>query len=365
MRKQIKWTLILLVVLLPVILAAVQPNHNPKPGYDPLKHIGENPPYFDLATGRFHLEGTGEEPSETGSAAQAATEPPPEEEAQQGSEMPPFTAVFVYRLLMTWVIIGIVLAFAAKATKRFSDVPSRVQGLGEVLVGMFDTLARDTLGDKSRRYFPLITTLFIFILLSNWIGMIPKVWEYLGLYAGSIVALFDPNVHVVGPFLNWYLEVPDGHWLAVMTKLPSFEEPTADLNTTLGCGLIVFFTAHGAGIKHAGFGHYFKSTYCEIDIPGAKYFPVLYIPIVILGALGELGKLVSHSFRLFGNILGGSVVMMVVLTLLMRLVYVLPVAVFLQVGMNLFLGLFVGAVQAFVFAMLAMVYIAIKIPLKE
>ncbi|MBN1917001.1 MAG: F0F1 ATP synthase subunit A [Verrucomicrobia bacterium] len=343
MSTKLKWIILLAVVLLPVILAAVQPNHDPTPDYDPLKHIGEAPPYFDLATGRFNLSG----------------------EIGEGSKMPPATAVFIYRLLMTWVIIGVVLVFAARATKRFSMVPGRVQGLGEVVVDMFDTLAKDTLGDKARSYFPLVTTLFMFILLSNWIGMLPKVWEYLGLYIGSIVAAFDPGVHVVGKFLNWYIEVPDGHWLSVVTKLPHFEEPTADLNTTLGCGLIVFFTAHAAGIKHSGFGPYFKSTFCEIDIPGAKYFPVLYIPIVILGALGELGKLVSHSFRLFGNILGGSVVMLVVITLMMRLVYVLPVAVFLQVGMNLFLGLFVGAVQAFVFAMLAMVYIAIKIPLKE
>jgi F-type H+-transporting ATPase subunit a len=346
MRKRITWTIVVLVVLLPVILAgikeAVGPRYKPEEEYDPLKEIGGSPPYFDLATGEVRMAG----------------------EADEGSKMPPATAVFFYRLLMTWVIIAIVLVFARKATKRFSEIPTRVQGLGEAVVSMFDSLAQDTLGDKARRYFPLIITLFLFILLSNWIGMVPKIWEYFGVYIGSIVAFFDPNVHVLGRFLNWYLEVPNGHWLAVATKLPHLEEPTADLNTTLGCGLIVFFTAHAAGIKHAGFREYFKSTFCEIDIPGAKYVPILYIPIIILGALGEMGKLVSHSFRLFGNILGGSVVIMVVVTLLMRLVYVLPMAVFLQVGMNLFLGLFVGAVQAFVFAMLALVYIAIKIPLK-
>ena len=345
MRKRTFWILVAIAVL-PVLLAGVAPKHEAQQEHDPLGHIGENPPYVDLASGKVHL---------------GEVKAPAEETGAEESEMPPLSAVFFYRVLITWVVFGFILLFAHKATRRFSEIPSRVQGIGEVIVGMFDTLTKDTLGVNARKYFPLITTLFIFILVSNWLGMLPKVWEYLGSYVGSIVALFDPNVHVVGSkFLNWSIEVPDGHWLTFITKLPHIEEPTSDLNTTLGCGLIVFFTAHAAGIKYAGFKKYFMSTYCEIDIPVVKFFPG-----VILGILGEIGKLVSHSFRLFGNILGGAVVMMVVVSLLMRVVYFLPFGVFVQVGLNLFLGLFVGAVQAFVFAMLAMVYIAIKIPIKE
>ncbi len=339
MRKRTFWILVG-IALLPVLLAGVAPKHKPREETDPLANIGESPPYIDLATGEVHME---------------------EGKAKDGeSSMPPFTAVFFYRILITWAIIGLLLLFAHKATKRFSEIPSRVQGVGELVVGLFDSLTKDTLRDRARKYFPLITTLFIFILISNWLGLLPKVWAYLGTYVGSIVALVDPNVHVVGSFLDWAIEVPDGHWLGFITKLPALEEPTTDLNTTLGCGLIVLVVAHGAGIKYAGFKEYFLSTYCEIDIPVVKYFPG-----VILGVLGEIGKLVSHSFRLFGNIIGGSVVMLVVVSLLLRVVYFLPVGVFVQVGLNLFLGLFVGAVQAFVFAMLAMVYIAIKIPAEE
>ena len=337
MRARTFWILVA-IALLPVVLAganAIATKRKAQQEHDPLSHIGESPPYVDLATGKVH---TGE-----GKAEEA--------------KMPPLTAVFFYRVLITWVVFALILVFAHRATRRFSEIPTRVQGLGETVVELFDSLTQDTLGKNARKYFPLVTTLFIFILISNWIGMLPNVWEYLGAYVGSIVALFDPNVHVVGGFLDWSFELPDRHWLSVISKLPHTEEPTADLNTTLGCGLIVFFTAHAAGIKYAGFKEYFKSTYCEIDIPVVKYFPG-----AILGILGELGKLVSHSFRLFGNILGGAVVTLVVVSLLMRVVYFLPIGVFVQVGLNLFLGLFVGAVQAFVFAMLAMVYIAIKIP---
>ena len=337
MSKRTFW-IIVAIVLLPVLLAGIAPTHKAQEEHDPLNHIGEHPPYIDLATGHVNMEGgKGEE-----------------------AEMPPLTAVFFYRVLLTWLVIGLVLLFARSATKRFSNVPSRVQSIGELIVDLFDSLTKDTLGVNARKYFPLVTSLFIFILISNWIGMLPRIWQFLGVYIGSIVALFDSSLHVVGGFLSWSIEVPDSHWLTFISKLPHLEEPTVDLNTTLGCGLIVFVVAHAAGIKYAGFKEYFMSTYCEIDIPVVKYFPGVF-----LGILGEIGKLVSHSFRLFGNILGGAVVMVVVVSLLMRVVWFLPLGVFIQVGLNLFLGLFVGAVQAFVFAMLAMVYIAIKIPVEE
>ena len=211
------------IVLLPVLLAGIKaatgPHYKAKQAHDPLKHIGQSPPYVDLATGEVHME-TGGDDDET-------------------KEMPPTTAVFFYRVLVTWLIIGAILLFAHKATKRFGEIPSRVQGVGELVVGMFDSLTKDTLGDKARRYFALITTLFIFIVISNWVGMLPKVWAFLGAYVGSIVVWFDSSVHVVGGFVNWQLEVPDGHWLGFVSKLPHIEEPTSDLNTTLGCGLIV------------------------------------------------------------------------------------------------------------------------------
>jgi F-type H+-transporting ATPase subunit a len=344
MSRRTKWAIALGIVLLPVILAgikvAVGPRYEAKEDCDPLNSIGERPPYLDVATGEIHTGG-------------------------DKGETPPPTAVFYYRVLMTWIVIALILGFTYATTKRFSVVPTRIQGLGELIVGTFDKLTQDTLGDKARRYLPLIMTLFLFIMLSNWLGLLPKVWDYLAVYVGSIVALFDPRVHVVGSLANWHIEVPDGHWLGLFTKIPAVEEPTSDLNTTFGCGLIVFFTAHAAGIKYSGFREYFKSTYCEINIPGAKYFPVLYIPVIVLGMLGEIGKLVSHSFRLFGNILGGSIIALVVISLLTRAVVLLPAAVFVQVGMNLFLGMFAGTVQAFVFSMLAMVYIAIKVPLTE
>ena len=337
MRKRTFWILTA-IALLPVVLAGVAPKHKAREDYDALARIGQSPPYIDLATGEVHMG------AEEG------------EEATLPLISPTF---FFFRAIMTWVVFGLIFVFAHKATRRFSEIPSRVQGAGELVIQAFDSLAKDTLGTRARQYFPLITTFFIFILISNWIGMLPSVWQYLGAYIGSVAALFDPNVHVVGRFFCWFIEVPDGHWLTFLDKLPHIEEPTADVNTTLGCGLIAFFTAHAAGIKHAGFKRYFMNTYCDLDIPVVKY---LNIPLAIVG---EFGKLISHSFRLFGNILGGSVVIMVIISLLMRAVYSLPVGVFVKVGLNLFLGLFVGLVQAFVFAMLAMVYIAIKLPVEE
>jgi len=337
MRKRTFWILAGIAVL-PVVLAGFARKHEAQRDYDPLHHIGEPPAYVDLATGEVHMGGG--------------------EEAPLPLVSPTF---FFLRAIMTWIVFGLILLFAHRATKRFSEVPSRTQSIGELLVGSFDSLTKDTLGVRARQYFPLITTFFIFILVSNWIGVLPKVWEYLGVYIGSIVALFDPNVHVVGRFLYWFIEVPDGHWLSFISAIPPVEEPTIDVNATLGCGLIALVTAHAAGIKHTGFKKYFMNTYCDLDIPVVKYFPGIPMAIV----MEFIGKPVSHSFRLLGNILGGAIVILVVVSLLERAWYFLPSGVFLRVGLDLFLGLFIGLVQAFVFAMLAMVYIAIKLPAEE
>lgn len=198
-------------------------------------------------------------------------------------------------LLMTWVVIGFVLAFAWVATRRRDMVPGPWQHLAELLVQWFRELVRDALGEAyEERYFPLICGLFIFVAMCNWIGVIP--------------------------FL---------------------EEPTKDLNTTLGLGIMGFLIAHGTAIKVKGLKHYLK-----------EYFEPFFF-MMPLNVVGELAKVISISCRLFGNIMGGSIIIIVVTHLLYGLL--------LPPFLNAFFGLFVGTVQAFVFMMLTLVYISVQI----
>ena len=198
-------------------------------------------------------------------------------------------------LLMTWIVIGVILAFVWVATRHKKLIPGPWQQIAELLVQWFKELVRDALGQAyEERYFPLICGLFIFLLLCNWIGL-----------------------------------------------FPGMEEPTKDINTTLGLGIMGFFIAHGTAIKVKGVKEYFK-----------EYFKPIFF-MMPLNVVGELAKVISISFRLFGNVMGGSIIIIVV----SHLVYGLLLPPFLYA----FFGLFVGTVQAFVFTMLTLVYISVQI----
>jgi len=200
-----------------------------------------------------------------------------------------------HTLIMTWVVIALTLAFAWVATRERAMVPGPWQQIAELLVNWFKDLVHDALGEAyEERYFPLICGLFIFLLLCNWVGIIP-----------------------------------------------GLEEPTKDLNTTLGLGVMGFFIAHGTAIKVKGLKEYLK-----------EYFEPMFF-LMPLNVVGEIAKVISISFRLFGNIMGGSIIIIVV----SHLIWGLLLPPFLY-G---FFGLFVGTVQAFVFTMLTLVYISVQI----
>jgi F-type H+-transporting ATPase subunit a len=198
-------------------------------------------------------------------------------------------------LVMTAVVFFLALTFGFAVSRKKSILPDRFQIIGELIVLTFYGLTEEALGRAhAKTYAPLICALFIFLLLSNWLGI-----------------------------------------------LPHLEEPTRDLNTPLGLGLLGFVVAHYVGIREKGFKAYVKS-----------YFePVFFL--MPLNVIGELAKIVSISFRLFGNIMGGGIIILVV--------SYLTFSILLPPLLNVFFGLFVGTIQAFVFTMLTVVYISVQL----
>ncbi|MCK5862264.1 MAG: F0F1 ATP synthase subunit A, partial [Candidatus Hydrogenedentes bacterium] len=137
-------------------------------------------------------------------------------------------------------------------------------------------------------------------------------------------------------------------------------EPTADINATLGMGLLGMIVATYCGIRAKGILGYFMELlgplFDQEDATGSaavmgKLSALFFFP---LNVIGEIAKVVSISFRIFGNILGGSIIMIVISTLIYSFTPML-------IGMNLFFVFFVGTVHAFVFAMLTLTYIAVAI----
>ena len=198
-------------------------------------------------------------------------------------------------ILMTWIVILLLVCFGYFSARQHSRIPAPLQVVGELLVSNLYALADDALDEKlARKYAPMICALFMFLALSNWLGI-----------------------------------------------LPHLEEPTKDLNTPLSLALMGFIVSHFEGIRTKGFKKYI-----------AGYFDPFFF-MLPLNIIGELAKVVSISFRLFGNIMGGSIIIMVI----SHLCYNVAMPPFL----NLFFGLFVGSIQAFVFTMLTVVYISIQV----
>jgi len=213
-----------------------------------------------------------------------------------------------HTLIWTWGIIAVLAGAGFLCGRRLRLIPGRVQIVFEMIIGYFMHICQEAMGEDGRKFFPLVMTLFLFVLVSNWLGAVPNV---------------DP--------------------------------PTADLNTTLGLGLLVFFIVHTSAILKKGAVGYVKD-----------YFKPFFF-LFPINVVGELGKVVSHSFRLFGNIFGGGIILALALPILFRITNSLslpawavsPGAVALMIVLQGFFGLFVGLVQAFVFAMLALTYIAV------
>lgn len=198
-------------------------------------------------------------------------------------------------IIMTWAIFGFLLVFGFLASKNRRIIPGPVQVIGELFINQLYGLTEDAMDKElGRKYSPLICALFLFLLASNWCGL-----------------------------------------------FPFMEEPTKDLNTPLSMGLMGFVIAHYAGIRAKGFKGYIK-----------EYFEPMFF-MMPLNLIGELAKVVSISFRLFGNIMGGSIIILVV----SHLIY----SILLPPFLNAFFGIFIGAIQAFVFTMLTIVYIAVQV----
>lgn len=207
-------------------------------------------------------------------------------------------AVGAFRLLRMLLLLDIIILLVAFLTKRLLfDRPSKPQIVFEMLYEVFESFVTDTLGKQNAHFTPYILTIFIFVWISNMMGMFP---------------------------------------------IPGVFEPTRNVNVPLGLGFMAVVFVHITAIKMKGAWPHLS-----------QFFNPVKNPMFLLDIVGEFSKLVSMSFRLFGNILGGSIILLVISSLVNFIV--------MPVGLMLFFNLFVGTVQAFVFTMLALTYISVQI----
>jgi len=205
---------------------------------------------------------------------------------------------FIAHLILTSLIIFLI---ARMATKSLRAVPGGTQNVMEAFLGGVIAMGKDVVGeDNARKYLPLVATIGLFVLINNLIGIIP-----------------------------------------------GFESPTSSINITLTLALIVFFYYNFEGIKKQGAFTYFKNFVHLGEMnPIAKFaMSLLMYPIEIVS---HLSRIVSLSFRLFGNIKGDDLFLWV---LLMLTPWIIPIT-------PLVLLTFMAFLQTFVFMILTYVYLA-------
>lgn len=218
----------------------------------------------------------------------------------------------VTNTLLLSVTVAVIIAVIALLSRRgIAILPGGLQNIIEFAVESLLSLMDSVLGErkKSEKYLPLVATIFVFILFSNWLGLMPGI--------GSIGLVANKEF------------------------TPLFRSPASDLNFTLALAIITVLAVNILGILAIGTRPHL-SKFFNLKNPVGFF-------IGILELLSEFAKIVSFSFRLFGNVFAGEVLLVVAAFLIP---YVIPLPF-------LFLELFVGFIQAFIFAMLSLVFVAI------
>lgn len=202
----------------------------------------------------------------------------------------------------TWIIMAVLVIGSILLTRNMKLVPEGKQNVVEMIVDMLYGFVASTMGKDKLGFTPYMGTLMGFIMIAN-------LWGLIGLRA-----------------------------------------PTADLNTTFALSLLTFFMIHFFGIKSKGFGGYVKSTYLE---PVAVLAP--------LNIISEIATPVSLAFRLFGNIVGGMIIMSLMYGALASFSSFLPFPLLMlaiPTPFHFYFDLFAGVLQSFIFTMLTMVFVS-------
>jgi F-type H+-transporting ATPase subunit a len=273
-------------------------------------------------------------------------------------------------ILMTWFTMALLIIFSLFATRKIKMVPSTIQSIAEIIIDGLHGLFTSVVGSHYvDRFFPLLATIFLFIIVANWGGLLPGVGT-VGLFKEVPVHEIAASNETVTPAVvkesttkepSETLEITpvaantsntdENKPSHAVTETTSAEKPkteeeftpllrgaTADLNTTFALAIIAVWMIQVFGIQSLGLG-YFKK-FLNFSNP-------IMFAIGLLEIVSEISRIISFAFRLFGNIFAGEV-LLTVIAFLMPLIAPLP-----------FLGLelFVGFIQALVFSMLTAVFL--------
>jgi F-type H+-transporting ATPase subunit a len=244
-------------------------------------------------------------------------------------------------LIVTLVLLGIIAYFTNRSLKRSAETDLVPRGIGNLVEAILEILYNLTEGSAGAKWakaiFPWFATILIYVLFANLLKLIPG-FESIGVLHHVAEGHPAPN-GILMPG-----EVENGYILA-----PFFRGISVDLNFTAALAIIAVIAIQYIGFRAQGFGYLSKffSTRRMFKVP---FFGAMDFLVGLLELISELSKILSFAFRLFGNMFAGIVLVAIVAGLLGK-ISILP-------AMVMMFELFVGVIQAFVFGMLTMVFMA-------
>ncbi|MGA3058526.1 MAG: F0F1 ATP synthase subunit A [Candidatus Limnocylindrales bacterium] len=243
--------------------------------------------------------------------------PPPPVVLDLAPATAPATAPLIYfhpsissTILTMWIVMAFILLLAFLATRRMRQTPGRVQNAVEWAYEFGSDFAVGIGGERARRYYPIFAAFFLFILFSNWSGLVPPVG-----------------------------------------KIEQLRAPTSDVNVTIGLALTSFVLFQGEGFRRLGVRGYLGKFFPIGEFRKGLGAGLLAMYVGIIELFLEFVKPVTLSMRLFGNIYGGEVALAVVSALTLAL---LPVFL---LGLEALLNV----IQALIFSVLTLMFILIAI----
>jgi F-type H+-transporting ATPase subunit a len=284
------------------------------------------------------------------------------------AEALPGWGIITNSFLTSLVVTVIIILTAFLATRNMQLVPSGLQNFVEIIVETLYNLTESVAGPKwAPRFFVIPTTIFIYVLVSNWFGLIPGLAGFGFCHAPGHAegeqAAVEEEAHTEEPH-GWVIGCSPGEEI-----IPLFRSPSADLNYTLMLALITQVAAQFFGFSALGASGYLGKFFVVDKLKAAfgpdehghersrggmmaqLAFGLIDFFVGLLEGLSEFVKVIAFTFRLFGNIFAGEV-MLIVLTFLVPLVLTIP-----------FLGfeVFVGLVQAFIFFILSVAFYTVAV----
>lgn len=270
----------------------------------------------------------------------------------------PYNDIYLTNTLLATILADlIIIVLAILGTRRLREVPEGTQNVLEMLVEILYNLTEQVVGSKfTRQIFGIVATIFIFILVANWIEFIPGV-DSIGIMHHAEEDTLGFERKEIGNSGIFYLDVPhsteaalegeneaEGEHAEKWVVTPFLRPAATDLNMTVGLAIVSFLVIQWFGLRELGINYVAKF----INTPALERGGMGFIDfgVGLLELILEPVKIISLSFRLLGNIFAGAVLLFVMSSLIP---FILPAGLY---GFEMF----IGAIQAFVFAMLTLMF---------